>query len=53
MDKAKRAKLEAAGWKIGSVQDFLELTDEEAEIIEIRLSLAAALKQRRLETHLS
>jgi hypothetical protein len=34
MDQKKRARLEAAGWKVGTVQDFLELSDAESAMIE-------------------
>ena len=53
MRKAKKARLEAAGWKLGSAQDFLELTDEEVELIEIKLVLAHSLKLRRTRRRLS
>ena len=33
--------------KFGSAQDFLGLTDDEAEYIELQLSLAALLRKRR------
>ena len=49
MDKAKRKRLEAKGWKIGSVSDFLGLTPEEAALIEMKLALARSLRQRRQE----
>lgn len=44
---AKRRRLEAAGWKVGSAQDLLRLTDEDVEYIELHLSLAALLTKRR------
>ena len=47
MKAAKRRRLEAAGWKVGSAQDFLGLTDEDAEYIELHLSLGALLTKRR------
>ena len=47
MKPAKRRRLEAAGWKVGSARDFLGLTDEDVEYIELHLSLAALLKKRR------
>jgi len=47
MNPAKRRRLEAAGWKVGSSQDFLGLTDEDVEYIELHLSLAALLTKRR------
>jgi DNA-binding NarL/FixJ family response regulator len=47
MDKAKRKRLEAKGWKVGSTADFLGLTAEETALIEIKLSLARSLRERR------
>lgn len=47
MDQAKRERLEAKGWKVGSVSDFLELTAEESVLVEIKLALSQHLKERR------
>ena len=47
MKVEKRRRLEAQGWKFGSAKDFLGLTDEDVEYIELHLSLAALLKKRR------
>ncbi|WP_434688599.1 helix-turn-helix domain-containing protein [Pseudanabaena minima] len=47
MDQAKRERLEAKGWKVGSVSDFLELTAEESVLVEIKLVLSQNLKERR------
>jgi len=47
MKAAKRRRLESKGWKVGSTQDFLALTDEESEFIELHLSLATLLAKRR------
>lgn len=47
MDSAKKEKLTSQGWKVGSVADFLELTPEEARVIEIKLALSKNLKERR------
>jgi DNA-binding XRE family transcriptional regulator len=47
MKKAKRTRLEAAGWKVGSVTQFLGLTDEEAAFVELKLALARSLRSRR------
>lgn len=38
MDESKKQRLESQGWKVGTVKDFLELTPEEATLIEIRRS---------------
>ncbi len=47
MDQAKIERLEAKGWKVGSVSDFLDLTDEESVLVEIKLALSQNLKERR------
>ena len=48
MKTTKRERLRKAGWRIGSAQDFLGLTDEETALIEMRLALGQSLKERRL-----
>ena len=53
MKAAKRKKLEANGWKVGSAADFLELTDEEAAYIELKIKLAMRLKEARTLLHLT
>lgn len=47
MDAKKKKKLESAGWRVGDAADFLELTPEEAEFVELKLALAAGLKAER------
>lgn len=47
MRAAKRKRLEARGWKVGSVREFLDLSDQESAYIELRLKLAQGLKARR------
>jgi len=52
--KAERVrKLRAAGWKVGNARDFLDLSDEEAMLVELKLSLADALKLTRKKRGLS
>jgi hypothetical protein len=53
MKPAKRRKLEGAGWKIGSADDFLGLSAEESAYIELKLALSETLKRRRLKKRLS
>lgn len=53
MQPTKRKRLEAAGWRIGSAADFLELTPEESALIELKLSLSTRLKERRAKQNLS
>jgi ribosome-binding protein aMBF1 (putative translation factor) len=47
MRTEKRKHLEARGWKVGSVKEFLDLSDRESAYIELRLKLARGLKARR------
>ena len=47
MRKTKRARLEAAGWKVANVREFLDLSDEEAAFLDLKLSLARSLRSRR------
>ena len=47
MNKAKKQWLEKRGWKIGTVAEFLALSPEEQEYIELKLALARRVKERR------
>jgi ribosome-binding protein aMBF1 (putative translation factor) len=49
----KSRKLQKAGWRSGSVKDFLGLSDAEAALIEMRLSLSRSLRERRVGGGLS
>ena len=53
MDTKKRERLEAAGFKVGSVAEFLGLTPEENALVEMKLALSADLRQRRKQQSLS
>ena len=53
MKAAKRKKLEAKGWKVGSVEDFLDLSAEEVAYIELKHALSNSLKERRAKEKLS
>lgn len=47
MDAAKRKRLVAAGWRVGSTREFLNLTRDEAALIEIKLSFRDRVKKER------
>jgi len=47
MNKIKRQKLEVAGYWIGDAADFLGLSEEERKIVEFRLALSRAVRERR------
>jgi DNA-binding XRE family transcriptional regulator len=51
MDAAKRARLEAAGWRSGNAEDFLELTPEEVALVEVKLALSDYLREIRVKNH--
>ena len=53
MKANKRKKLEKAGWKVGSVDDFLGLSPEESAYIEMKIALSRSLKERRIKKRLS
>lgn len=47
MTAAKRKRLEAAGWRFGTVAEFLGLDAAEEALVELHLALAKALRERR------
>ena len=53
MDKSKREKLEARGWKVGGVEEFLELSDEEVVYIEVKIALSRHVRERRPSSRLT
>ena len=53
MRQSKRKALEAKGWKLGSAAEFLDLSDEELALIELKIALGNALKQRRQKKRLT
>lgn len=53
MRKQKQKRLEAKGWRVGTVKQFLDLSDEESAYIELKIKLAAGLRQRRQQKGLS
>ena len=53
MDAAKRKAIEAAGWKVGDAADFLEMNDEERQLLDTRVALAMAIRQQRAVSNLS
>ena len=53
MDAAKRKRLEDAGFSVGTVAQFLDLSAAENDLVEIRLALSTTLKRRRREQGVS
>src|SRR3990172_1448722 len=53
MDAKKRKALEAAGWRFGDAADFLEMTDQERQLLDARVELALAVRRQRQANKLS
>jgi DNA-binding XRE family transcriptional regulator len=53
MDKMKKKALEAKGYKVGSVDEFLGISEEEAVYIDLKLALSQALANRRKDNKLT
>ena len=45
MRKSKKERLERKGWKVGTVEEFLDITPEEAAYIELKLRLSDGLRR--------
>ena len=53
MKPAKLKRLHAAGWKALTVKEFLQLSDEEAMLVDVKLAMADAVKAPRKTRGLS
>jgi len=49
MKESKKKKLEAAGWKFGSTAEFLELSEAEEMLVNMKVALAKHVKAMRQE----
>jgi len=47
MKTTKRTRLERAGWRVGTAAQFLGLTPEEQQFVELKLALAGGVRQLR------
>ncbi len=47
MKRDKMKRLEAGGWRVGGVEEFLGLDEEDAAVIALKLDLAQAVKAER------
>jgi DNA-binding XRE family transcriptional regulator len=47
MKHTKKARLEAAGWRVSDAAAFLGLSDEERRFVELKLALASGVRQLR------
>lgn len=53
MKASKQKKLEAAGWKVGSASEFLELSDAEEMLVNMKLALAANVRTLRQQKRMT
>jgi DNA-binding XRE family transcriptional regulator len=53
MDRRRKEVLEAAGWRVGAAEEFLDLTAAEAALIEMKLALSAGLRDLRINKSLT
>jgi predicted XRE-type DNA-binding protein len=47
MNISKKARLERSGWAVGDAARFLNLHPQEAQFVELKLALAAGVRQLR------
>ena len=47
MNKSKRQAVTAAGFRVGDAGDFLELTEEERRLVELRVALSRTVRRLR------
>ncbi len=53
MDKDKRVRLEAAGFRFTTVAEFLGLSEEENQLVELRVTISKEIRRLRAANHLS
>ena len=53
MDERKKKHLESKGYRVGPAEEFLGLSAEESEYIDLKLSLSQALATRRKQRKLT
>ncbi len=53
MTSSKLKRLKAAGWNVGTARDFLGLKEQEAALVEVKLSLIDAVRKSRQKHRLS
>ena len=53
MRTKKRRALEAAGWKFGSADEFLGLTEVESRLVSAKLAMSRAVGRRRIARRLT
>jgi predicted XRE-type DNA-binding protein len=53
MKDEKRKSLEASGWRVGTAEEFLDLTAAEAALVKMKLALSDGLRDLRIQRRLT
>lgn len=53
MEKHKRRAIEAAGFELIDAEDFLGLTAEERQLVELRVAMARRIRERRMALNMT
>jgi ribosome-binding protein aMBF1 (putative translation factor) len=53
IDEEKQRRLAERGWRVGSADDFLDLSVEESAYVDLRLRLSDALRAKRQQQRLT
>jgi DNA-binding XRE family transcriptional regulator len=53
MNTTKKKHLESRGWKVGTAEEFLNLSPEESAYVELKLELSKILQETRRENKLT
>lgn len=53
MNVKKRKSLEAAGWRVGHAAEFLGLSADEQQLVDLRLAIALSVRRQRQKSGLS
>ena len=53
LKNGKKKDLESKGYKVGSTEEFLGLSTDESEYIELKLALSQALAKRRKQKNMT
>ena len=53
MRNDRKTRLRRAGWKVGTVREFLGLSKAEEALVELKLILSRALRERRVRCRLT
>ena len=53
MNESKRKRLAEKGWKVGSAEEFLQLSADEAAYVELKLRLSDSLRIQRQQRNMT